>query len=250
MITESVAINTGRGRSLAGRIHRPGTAAAAGVIFSHGLFSTKDGYKITRLRDDIVSAGFILMTFDFTGAGESPGHISDLSLLQEVEDLASAVNTLENRGVERIHLMGSSMGAAVTLLYASRRNPRIGSLMLIATPVDIEGLIFSAAGISDIEALPVDGTTTVQNIPLKNTFFHEIKKIRMIEAVRNISVPVLAIHGGCDAVVDPSNIILLKENLQAGLNSVIIPDGDHNLTRDSDIRAIRDAVIPWLAGTS
>ncbi|MBP7734440.1 MAG: alpha/beta hydrolase [Spirochaetes bacterium] len=244
---ESITFSNNVGRRLAGRIYRDDKAGDTGIIFSHGLFSSKDGYKITRMADDLAATSHPLMTFDFSCAGESGGPISDLSILQEVEDLASAVSYFKERGIKRIHLMGSSMGAAVSMLYASRKDPAIESLMLIAAPVDILAIFTGATGITDPSTLPPDGMTSVEGIGIKNAFFLEIPTINMVEAIRMIGVPVLAIHGGRDAVVDPKNIEILEDNLATFTKTVVIDDGDHELTRDKDIRFIRDTVVAWLA---
>ncbi|HNW27229.1 MAG TPA: alpha/beta hydrolase [Spirochaetota bacterium] len=243
---EDIYFTNNAGRRLAGRIYRPDKAGDAGVLFSHGLFSSKDGYKITRMADDIAATGHPLMTFDFSCAGESGGSIADLSTLQEVEDLASAVDCFRERGMKRIHLMGSSMGAAVSILYASRQDPSIESLILIAAPVDLQGLFTKATGIADVSTLPTDGMTAVEGIGLKNSFFLELPRIDMIRALNDIRVPVLAIHGGRDSVVEPRNVDLLEENVSTFTKTVIIDDGDHNLTRETDIRFLKDTIINWL----
>jgi uncharacterized protein len=251
MVTaEAIRFRNNLGRDLAGRIYSTGRAADTGVIFSHGLFSTKDGYKITRLADGIASSGHTLMTFDFSFAGESGGNIADLSILQEVEDLASAVRWFKGRGIRKIHLMGSSMGAAVTILYASRLEPGIESLILIAAPVDLGSLLVDGAGITDVGSLPVDGTTLLEGIPVKNSLFREIDRIDMPGALRKIAAPVLVIHGGLDRVVDPRNAGLIEKYLSAPLKKIIVPDGDHNLTRDGDITILGDVILSWLRGAS
>ncbi len=244
---ERIAFSNNVGRRLAGRIYRDENAGDAGLIFSHGLFSSKDGYKITQMAGDLAATNHTLMTFDFSCAGESGGSLSDLSILQEVEDLASAVSYFKTRAVQRIHLMGSSMGAAVSMLYASRGDPAIESLMLIAAPVELPAIFTGATGLTDPSALPPDGMTSVEGISIKNAFFREIAAINMAEAIRKISVPVLAIHGGRDALVDPGNIDILEENLATFTKTVVIEDGDHELTRDKDIRFITDTVVNWLA---
>ncbi|MBN2158143.1 MAG: alpha/beta hydrolase [Spirochaetes bacterium] len=249
MITvENIMIRNNRGMLLPGRIYSASAAGNTGVIFSHGLFSSKDGYKITRLAEHIASAGCPLMTFDFSFAGESGENISGLSILQETEDLAAAIDFFRSRGVRKFHLMGSSMGAAVTILCASRHHEDVLSLILIAAPVDLRRLILSAAGIQGIEDLAPNGTTALDGIAIKNTFFREILSIDMIGAVRSIKAPVLAFHGELDRVVDPLNVALLEENLSVPLKKIIIGDGDHNLTRDSDIALFSHAILAWLNG--
>lgn len=239
------------GQRLAGRIYHTAAALDSGIVFSHGLFSSKDGYKITRLSDAIVSTGIPLMTFDFSFAGESEGRIADLSVLQETKDLAAAIRwASENLGWRRYHLMGSSMGAAVTLLHASEYPAGIESLVLIATPVDLRRLVFAGAGMdaAALSSLPEEGTRNIDGIEVPTSFFRELAGIDMTAAARKIACPVLAFHGGHDAVVDPENLRLLGENLSGPLTTVLIDDGDHNLTRDGDIRLIGKEIAGWLAG--
>ncbi|OHD63255.1 MAG: hypothetical protein A2176_11765 [Spirochaetes bacterium RBG_13_51_14] len=248
MIAEDISFYNNLNQRLAGRMYRTGTGGAAGVIYSHGLFSNKDGYKITKLAYDITATGHALMSFDFSCAGESGGTISDISLLQEVEDLAAAVSFFRGRGMNKIHLMGSSMGAAATLLYASQGDPSVASLILIATPVDLRMLLKYGFGIDDAGSLPERGMSVIDGVLINNSFFRELYRIDMQDAVKKIRVPVLAIHGSMDAAVDISNVSLLEKNLSPRLAKMIIPDGDHNLTRDSDIALMKDAIRLWLAG--
>ncbi len=243
---EDISFPNNLGRRLAGRIYRSDDADDTGIIFSHGLFSSKDGYKITRIARDITETKHAVMAFDFSFSGESGGNIEDLSIIQEVEDLASAVAFLKERGMKRIHLMGSSMGSAVSILYASRQDPAVESLILLATPVDIHALLVKATGLADVSSLPPAGMTSIEGISIKNAFFLEIPKIDMPGAINAIRVPVLAIHGGRDTVVEPRNIDLLEDSLSTFTKTVIIDDGDHNLTRDTDIQFIKDTIISWL----
>ena len=205
MKVEELHFINNRGRSLSGRLYRADAGGDTLVIFSHGLFSNKDGYKITRLAPDLAAAGTGILAFDFSFATGSGGDIADLSVMQEVDDLAAAVDFAKSRGYTDIHLMGSSMGAAVTLLFAALGDESVRSLILIATPVDLRTLLLSGAGITDADLLPDDGMTAIDGIPIRNAFFREIGRIDMAEAVRKIRVPVLAFHGGQDSVVDPEN---------------------------------------------
>ncbi len=234
-----------RGIELAGRIYRKNSGLKQGVIFSHGLFSSKDGYKITRMAESIVDSGYTLMTFDFTFSGESPGSISEISIFEEVEDLKSAIALFKSRGFEKIHLMGSSMGAAVTILAASTGMAGIESLILIATPLSFEKLIPEIRR-EDVEMLNPDGYTSISGVRVNNRFIREIFQVSMIDAVRKINLPSLIIHGRNDEVVDFSNMDLYIQNSGGDCSPLVIDDGDHNLTRDSDIEIISERVKGWL----
>ncbi len=249
MITESIEFTNTRGQLLSGRIYRDETPSQKGIIFSHGLFSSKDGYKITRLAGDIVNEGFTLMTFDFSFAGESEGNIADLSLLQEVDDLKHAVRFFKEQKISVLHLMGSSFGGAVTLLYAASPECTIDSLICIATPVNLLKLAH-AMGVTDIESLPDDGVTIVEGLTLKNRFFRELLTVDMATAVRSIQIPALIIHGEKDTVVSVENARFFHDECPSFSKQVIIEGGDHNLTEERFLEAVRLSLVNWLQSQS
>ena len=246
MLSENFSFTSNTGTSLSARIYR-NQSSEAGLLFSHGLFSTKDGYKITRLARSIVSCGYNLMTFDFTFCGESGGSIRNISLQQEVNDLDCAVREFRRRGITKIHLMGSSMGAAVSILHAARTTDIFESLILIAAPLDLLAVI---PGMTIEKALLLDEKrySEISGIEVTNRFIRELAVIQMTAAVQKIKCPVLLIHGGMDQVVHISNTRLFTENCRTSCRQVIIDDGDHNLTRDSDLSVISEALGSWLGG--
>lgn len=245
MKTGNFHFSNRRGYSLAGRIYSDNDNIKSGVIFSHGLFSSKDGYKITRMAESIVESGFSLMTFDFTFSGESPGDIKDISIMDEVEDLKCAIDYFKGMGAEKIHLMGSSLGAAVTILAASSGQFDIESLILIASPLSFTKLVPEINNDS-LQSLEPDGYTSISGIMVNNRFVREIFEIDMISAVKKISIPSLLVHGKRDAVVDFSNLDAYKKKSPSKCDTLVIEDGDHNLTRDSDIHLISEKVKEWL----
>jgi len=234
-----------RNIELAGRIYK-NTDSLSGVIFSHGLFSSKDGYKITKMAESIVNSGFNLMTFDFTFSGESPGSIKDISIEDEIDDLKCAINYFKETGIKKIHLMGSSMGAAITILAASLNIFRIESVILIATPLSFKKLIPEFTE-NDINSLNPDSFTSIDGVLVNNNFIKEIFNINMIDAVKKINIPSLLIHGQQDNIVDIENLYSYIENCPSPCSYLIIEDGDHNLTKESDILQISEKVTDWLS---
>ncbi|MCL2025211.1 MAG: alpha/beta hydrolase [Leptospirales bacterium] len=237
-------LNT-RNIELAGRIYKNNNSLS-GVIFSHGLFSNKDGYKITNMAETIVNLGFNLMTFDFTFSGESPGSIKDISIEEEVDDLKSAINYFKETGIKKIHLMGSSMGAAISILTASLNIFQIESIILIATPLSFKKIIPEFTE-NDINSLNLDGFTSIDGVLVNNRFIKDIFNINMIDAVKKINIPSLLIHGQNDNIVDIENLYLYIQNCPSDCSYFIIEDGDHNLARESDILKISEKVKGWLS---
>ena len=58
----------------------------------------------------------------------------------------------------------------VALLYAASLPEDLRSLTLIATPVDLCGLLDTLSGGLDLTGLPEDGYTIVDGIPIGNGF--------------------------------------------------------------------------------
>jgi pimeloyl-ACP methyl ester carboxylesterase len=241
MHIEKVTFFNNKYQKIAGKIYKnPDTSD--GVIFCHGMFSTKDGYKITHLAEGIVNAGFTLLCFDFSFTGESEGNISELSVLQEVNDLRSAFDYFTEYGIENIHLIGSSMGGLVSLLFSSTEN-EIRSQTLIATPIMLPEVF---AKNIDITSLPEDGATSVNGKIINNKFFKELREIEIESVISNINIPTLIIHGYMDNVVPVINAVSLIKKLSNKKRIALIQNGDHNLNRDSDIAILSENILEWL----
>ncbi len=247
MNTEPVRFTNNLGQRIAGRICRGDIPSRRGVIFCHGLFSTKDGYKITSLAEDIVAAGYTLLTFDFSFVGESDGKLEDLSVLQEVKDLECAAAFFLGSGIDELHLVGSSMGGAVSLLYCAGSGVAVKSLTLIATPLNLKKLLEDNTGIRDMAALPEDGVTSIDGISIKNGFFREAALVDLTEAAAGVEAPALIVHGARDRVVNVTDAYLLAALLKGDRKLVIVSDGDHHLTRPADIARLREELLFHLA---
>jgi len=247
MDIEKVTFSNNNGIPLSGRIYRKSQDQTEGMIFCHGLFSSKDGYKITQLADSITETGLCLLTFDFSFSGESGKNISEISLLQEVQDLTSAVDFFRKKGIMKIHLMGSSMGGVISLVYASQAGNLIKSIITIATPVNLTDLFLKNNQI-DLKNTDPNKMTGIEGIPIRNRFFIELAEIDMTSAIKQIKCPVLIIHGARDSIVSVSDSDIITTNLKTQNKTVIIENGDHMLTRDSDLQILKDNINKWIKG--
>ena len=75
---------------------------------------------------------FELIAIDNRGIGKSDGSTEELT----IEDMASDIDALLTVvGIEKVHLMGSSMGGMIALEYASINPKRVSSLILSSLPI-------------------------------------------------------------------------------------------------------------------
>lgn len=245
MRTEYIEFTNNKSQRITGRIHYPDLPTASGLVFCHGLFSSKDAHKIVHMAEPITGSGCAVLTFDFSFT--AMGDFSEFSILQEVEDLRCAVGCFRERGIREVHLAGSSMGGVVALLFASEGAPFLRSLTLIATPVNMKELVETMFPETSISSLPEEGMSMVDGTPIHNRFIREALSIDLLNRLLEIHVPVLIIHGKEDKVVHISNAIVADKTLGSKKNLVIIEDGDHNLTRDSDLTTMSRSIIRWIS---
>ncbi|TAL32464.1 MAG: alpha/beta fold hydrolase [Spirochaetes bacterium] len=241
---EEISFSNNKGQVLPGRIYLPPTPSTSALIFSHGFYSSKDATKIVSMAPSFAAAGFNVLAFDFSFIC-TPGIFPDFSILQEVEDLRAAAGFMRDRGIEELHLMGSSMGGVVALLCASETGAGIRSLVCIATPVRLGELLQKDTGLA-IRDLPAEGMTAIDGVPIKNSFFREAAGIDVQAKAGRINAPTLVIHGTDDAVVDFGDAALLMRALAGEKKLIEIKGGDHNLTRADHLERLRAESLEWL----
>ena len=120
------------------RYLRGGPAEAETVLLLHGFGADKDSW-ILYARG--LSARFHVVVPDLPGFGESPQHLDrEYTLDVQVERMLRFMDCAE---LDRVHLVGNSMGGAIAALLTARVPKRICSLTLmnnlgVAAPVRSE----------------------------------------------------------------------------------------------------------------
>ena len=97
------------------------------VLMIQGLGADKHAWTLQRLA---LARRYRTIALDNRGAGRSDKPYGDYSLEQMAED---AIAVLDHAGVERAHVMGASMGGAITEIIGVRHADRVRSLTLACT---------------------------------------------------------------------------------------------------------------------
>ena len=114
------------------------------IILCHGYGADKgDVLGIARFIYNPLANGYNILVFDFRAHGKSGGKYSSLGYY-ETEDLKSAIRFLKQRGVDRIGLMGISMGGTVALMVASEF-PEIKAIVSDGAYLSFHSVIYSFA---------------------------------------------------------------------------------------------------------
>jgi pimeloyl-ACP methyl ester carboxylesterase len=136
----SSGTTTGPGITLGGHLYGSGNW---GVVLSH-MYPT-DQTSWTAIAERLAQEGYLVLTYDFRGYGESGG---SKDIAQIDRDVFAATNYLRVAGASDIVLVGASMGGTASLkaatTFQAMSSVRLAGVVTLSAPVEFQGL--SAAG--------------------------------------------------------------------------------------------------------
>ncbi len=200
------------------------------VIMCHGFTTSKDGRTNTLLEEILNANNISTFRFDFFGHGESEGLFEEVTISEAVDDVQRAWKFLQDLGYKLFGLVGSSFGGIVSILAASDRDTF--DVLALKSPVsDYLGLLIAKDNGFNIETWKRAGSVLVtgadeQSLRLNYSFYKDAEKIRGYEAVKNIRIPTLIVHGDEDETV-PLEQSKISASLMPNCRLEIIQGADH-----------------------
>jgi pimeloyl-ACP methyl ester carboxylesterase len=201
------------------------------------------GIKATALEAHCRARGQAYLRFDYLGHGQSSGRFEDGSIGRWAEDALAVIDELSD-GPQVV--VGSSMGGWLMLLTALQRPERIRGLLGIASAPDFtEELLVPSLGEDAQAALASAGVWHRPSAygpdpyPITRAFLDEAKRHLVLGRRHPIDCPVRLVHGMADPDVPFVYSLALAEAVSAADVAIgLIKDGDHRLSRETDIARI------------
>ncbi len=239
-----VVIPTTDGYELDGTLYGDTGGETPAIVYCHGMLSSKDGYKVRHLGPFLADKGYPLLAFTFSGATPSGNIFHHLSILNEVKELASVAGWMRSRGYDKIHLVGSSLGGLIVLIYASGWDPALCALTTVATPVDLKEA-FTAWKVPPADELDPESFTNIEGTSITNRFFLEGYELDVSSYLKRIDLPLQVIHGSEDETVPFINASRLISMVPDEAKQVTLDGGDHSLTRSEWLNMIQERIFEW-----
>lgn len=218
------------GLELAGRLHRPPGRPRSLALISHGLESSKDSEKLTRLAAALADTGHLALRFDHAGCGDSPGDLSRTSLTARRDEFLAAVEAMRTLEPELpLVYMGSSFGGTVVAL-AGDLEPPVCSLHW-STPWDFEPLF---GVIHDPEGRPA------LREMVRDIYHHDL------EAVLARTARAFLVHGELDEVVPVGQARRAHQVLAEPKGLLVLPGADHRLSNLEDQKQAMAHSLAWV----
>jgi pimeloyl-ACP methyl ester carboxylesterase len=218
------------------------------LVFLPGYMSDMSGGKATALFAEAQQGGRACLLMDYSGCGQSDGDFADGMLSKWRDEVLALIASYVSGPVL---LVGSSMGGWLMLLVAEHLKHRLAGVIGIAPAPDFTRWGYSeeqraqlAAGETIFEPNPYGPEPT----PTHAQFFADAECHLRLERGIDLACPVRLLHGKQDADVPWDISLRLKAALGSGdVQVTLVEDGDHRLSRDSDIALLKAIVAEFYA---
>ena len=213
------------------------------LVFLPGYKSDMQGGKAQALAAWAAEQGLAMLRLDYSGCGESDGAFEDGTLDIWRDDVLAVIAAAN---VGPLILIGSSMGGWLMLLVAEALGDQVTAMVGIAAAPDFTDWDFDAADRATIAANGrIERPSDYGYDPMLITqdFWQSGQSNLRLTGVIGIDCPVRLIHGQNDPDVPWETSLKLAAALRSSdVQTILLKDGDHRLSRDQDIALLIDVV--------
>ena len=201
------------------------------------------GGKAQALAAWAADQGLGMLRLDYSGCGESDGAFEDGTLDIWRDDVLTVIAQAD---IGPLIFIGSSMGGWLMLLVAEALGKQVTAMVGIAAAPDFTDWDFDAADRATIAATGrIERPSDYGYDPMVITqgFWQSGQRNLRLTRMVEIDCPVRLIHGQCDPDVPWETSVKLAQQLRScDVQTILLKDGDHRLSRDQDIALLIDTV--------
>ncbi|MEP2669434.1 MAG: bifunctional alpha/beta hydrolase/OsmC family protein [Cyclobacteriaceae bacterium] len=235
------------GQELAARMELPANGHPHNyAIFAHCFTCNKNLNAIRNVVNRMTEAGFGVLSFDFTGLGESEGDFADTNFSSNVGDIVAAADFLTKEYSAPALLIGHSLGGAAVLFAADK----IESVQAVATvgapsnPEHVQHLIQS-----NVDTIEKNGAAEVniggRSFTIKKQFVDDLKKHTLPEVLKSMRKSLLIMHSPQDTTVGIENAAEIYTAAHHPKSFVSLDGADHLMTNKADSQYVGKVIASW-----
>jgi len=218
------------------------------IIFCHGYKGFKDWGAWNLMAEAFANVGFFFIKFNFShngGTAENPIDFPDLEAFgnnnytKELDDLESIIDWISTNStykndvnLDDISIIGHSRGGGIVLLKANE-DKRVKQVITLAAVSDFGSRSSTIGDLNNWKKTGVKYVVngrTKQQMPHFYQFYKNFKanesRLNIQNAVKNLQIPLLIIHGDHDTSIDIKEAHQIH-SWQSNSTLKIIENADH-----------------------
>ena len=213
------------------------------VVFFHGFMSNMIGKKPNTIQKFCRKKKIGFIKFEYSGHGKSSGKFTNGNISEWTNDAKQLIRA-KTKGKKELVFIGSSMGSWIALNLLSIFKKQIkGFIGINSAPEFLENLMWKKFNkkikkiIMTKKIFHLDHGGFVY--PLTKQLILNGRKNKILNKKINIKIPITLFHGLNDKVVPLKfSKRILKICKKAKKKLITIKNGDHSLSRKSDLKKI------------
>lgn len=247
MNTQSISIKTPSGPLLSARLDLPDNDVIATALFAHCFTCGKDILAASRISRRLVTHGYAVLRFDFTGLGASEGEFADTNFSSNIEDLVTSAEWLRKHYQAPWLVIGHSLGGTA-ILAAAEHLADARAFVTIGSPSDPRH-IFNLIGDPGLQEIETTGDALVdlagRPFRIKQQFLVDAEEQRVLQHVRRLQRPLLVMHAPGDETVPIEHATAIFHAAAHPKSFMSLGDADHLLSERVDTDFIADVIAAW-----
>ena len=214
------------------------------AIFAHCFTCTKNLKAVRHIVLALTQHGFGVLSFDFTGLGESEGDFSDTNFSSNVDDLIAAHEYLEEEYSKAELLIGHSLGGAAVL--AAGLDLEVAAIATIGAPADPDHVLHLVKRKEDIrEKGQAEVNIGGRPFLIKQQFLDDLENASIRPRLNDYNGALLVMHAPGDNTVGIENARLIFDSATHPKSFVSLNKADHLLSNQEDAIYAGKMIAEW-----
>ena len=213
------------------------------VVFFHGLMSDMVGAKPTAIQKFCRKLKLNFLKFEYSGHGRSSGKFIEGNISKWTDEAKQLIKSKIKKDKNLI-FVGSSMGSWIALnLFSFFKKQIKGFIGIASAPEFLEKLMWKKFSKKIKKIIMTKKIYHLEHggfiYPITKQLIFDGRKNKVLNNKINLKIPIVLFHGANDEVVPLNFSKKIFEICKKSKKKLIkIKNGDHSLSRKSDLKKI------------
>ncbi len=213
------------------------------VVFFHGFMSDMIGAKPTAIQKFCRKKKLDFLKFEYSGHGRSSGKFIDGNISKWTSEAKQLIKSKIKKD-KKLIFIGSSMGSWIALNLLPYFKKQIkGFIGISSAPQFLEELMWKKFSKKIKKIIMIKKIYHLEHggfvYPITKQLIFDAKKNKVLNNKINLEIPIFLFHGTNDKVVPLSFSKKILKICRKSIKKLIkIKNGDHSLSRKSDLKKI------------